>query len=65
MRDHLLADEFNDRIPAGLPTGTPVAHKTGDITAVAHDAGALVLVDAAQSVPHMPVHAPVSALMFE
>lgn len=38
MRDHLLADEFNDRIPAGLPPGTRVAHKTGDITAVAHDA---------------------------
>lgn len=28
---------------------------TTDITAAAHDAGALVLVDAAQSVPHMPV----------
>jgi beta-lactamase class A len=39
MRDHLLADEFNERIPAGLPPGTRVAHKTGDITAVAHDAG--------------------------
>lgn len=39
MRDHLLADEFNERIPAGLPPGTKVAHKTGDITAVAHDAG--------------------------
>ena len=39
MRDHLLADEFNDRIPAGLPPGTRVAHKTGDITALAHDAG--------------------------
>jgi beta-lactamase class A len=38
MRDHLLADEFNERIPAGLPRGTRVAHKTGDITAVAHDA---------------------------
>src|SRR5437773_4839373 len=35
MRDHLLADEFNERIPAGLPPGTRVAHKTGDITAVA------------------------------
>ena len=34
----LLAQEFNDRIPAGLPPGTRVAHKTGDITAVAHDA---------------------------
>lgn len=38
MRDHLLADEFNDRIPAGLPPGTKVAHKTGEITAIAHDA---------------------------
>jgi beta-lactamase class A len=34
----LLAQEFNDRIPAGLPPGIRVAHKTGDITAVAHDA---------------------------
>jgi len=38
MRDILLAQEFNDRIPAGLPPGVPVAHKTGDITAVLHDA---------------------------
>lgn len=34
----LLAQEFNDGIPAGLPPGTPVAHKTGEITAIAHDA---------------------------
>jgi beta-lactamase class A len=38
MRDILLAQEFNDRIPAGLPPGTRVAHKTGEITAVSHDA---------------------------
>jgi beta-lactamase class A len=38
MRDHLLADEFNDRIPAGVPPGVKVAHKTGEITAIAHDA---------------------------
>ena len=38
MRDILLAQEINDRIPAGLPPGTRVAHKTGDITAVSHDA---------------------------
>jgi beta-lactamase class A len=30
--------EFNDEIPAGLPLGTKVAHKTGSITAVLHDA---------------------------
>ena len=34
----LRAQEFNEKIPAGLPAGTPVAHKTGEITAVSHDA---------------------------
>jgi beta-lactamase class A len=34
----LKRDTFNDRIPAGLPPGTPVAHKTGDITDILHDA---------------------------
>jgi len=29
---------FNDRIPAGLPAGTRVAHKTGEITKIQHDA---------------------------
>jgi beta-lactamase class A len=38
MREILLAQEFNDKIPAGLPPGTRVAHKTGEITAVSHDA---------------------------
>jgi len=35
----LKAQEFNEKIPAGLPPGTAVAHKTGDITGVHHDAG--------------------------
>ncbi len=39
MIDILNAQEFNDGIPGGLPKGTPVAHKTGSITAIAHDAG--------------------------
>lgn len=38
MRDILLAQEFNTEIPAGLPPGTRVAHKTGQITGVLHDA---------------------------
>ena len=38
MRSTLLAQEFNDEIPAGLPTGTSVAHKTGWITGQTHDA---------------------------
>jgi len=38
MRSILLAQELNDEIPAGLPPGTRVAHKTGQITAVLHDA---------------------------
>ena len=36
--DMLRGQEFNDGIPAGLPPGTPVAHKTGELTAVFHDA---------------------------
>ena len=38
MREILLAQEFNAKIPAGLPPGTRVAHKTGEIVAVSHDA---------------------------
>ncbi len=38
MRNTLLQQVFNDQIPAGLPPGTPVAHKTGSITATLHDA---------------------------
>jgi beta-lactamase class A len=38
MRDILLHQEFSAEIPAGLPPGTPVAHKTGWITGHLHDA---------------------------
>ena len=34
----LKRQKFNDRIPAGLPPGIPVAHKTGEITRIQHDA---------------------------
>jgi beta-lactamase class A len=35
----LERQKFNDKIPAGLPPGTRVAHKTGEITRISHDAG--------------------------
>jgi beta-lactamase class A len=38
MREILARQEFNEEIPAGLPPGTKVAHKTGWITGVLHDA---------------------------
>jgi beta-lactamase class A len=38
MIEILAAQEFNTEIPAGLPPGTRVAHKTGWITGVQHDA---------------------------
>src|SRR5215470_5708468 len=34
----LERQKFNEAIPAGLPPGTRVAHKTGDITKIHHDA---------------------------
>lgn len=38
MIEILKRQKFNDAIPAGLPKGTPVAHKTGTITRIHHDA---------------------------
>jgi beta-lactamase class A len=35
----LERQKFNDAIPAGVPAGTRVAHKTGSITRIQHDAG--------------------------
>ncbi len=38
MVEILKRQKFNDAIPAGLPTGVPIAHKTGTITRIHHDA---------------------------
>lgn len=46
MRDVLDDQRFNEMIPAGLPAGTRVAHKTGEITEIHHDA-AIVYPDGA------------------
>ena len=39
MIEVLQRQKFRDAIPAGVPAGTPVAHKTGNITRIHHDAG--------------------------
>jgi beta-lactamase class A len=39
MLEVLKRQKFNEGIPAGVPPGTPVAHKTGSITRIHHDAG--------------------------
>ena len=39
MIEILKRQRFNDAIPSGLPKGVPVAHKTGNITRIHHDAG--------------------------
>jgi beta-lactamase class A len=38
MIEILKEQELNEKIPAFLPKGIPIAHKTGDITGVHHDA---------------------------
>lgn len=39
----LRAQQVNDRLSAGLPPGTPLAHKTGDRRHWAHDAGIVTI----------------------
>ena len=43
MNDILLAQKFNEGIPAGLPAAARVAHKTGSITKIEHDAAIVYL----------------------
>ena len=45
MLDILHDQEFNSGIPAGLPKDARVAHKTGEISTIAHDAGIVYLPD--------------------
>lgn len=77
MIEILARQEFNDEIPAGLPSGTRVAHKTGWITGVSHDAALVyppgrrpyVLVVLTRGIPERPVAqkliADVSRLVWE
>ena len=43
MLDVLHEQEFRSGIPAGLPAHARVAHKTGEISTIAHDAGIVYL----------------------
>ena len=43
MLDVLHAQQFKSGIPAGLPRGARVAHKTGEISTIAHDAALVYL----------------------
>jgi len=43
MREILLGQRFKSGIPAGLPGAARVAHKTGNISTVHHDAGIVYL----------------------
>lgn len=38
MLEVMARQRFREKIPAGLPPGTRVAHKTGNITRISHDA---------------------------
>jgi beta-lactamase class A len=43
MLDVLLGQHFKSGIPAGLPRDARVAHKTGEISTIAHDVGLIYL----------------------
>ncbi len=45
LRDSLAAQEWNDKLSAGLRPGDGFAHKTGDTSAASHDGGILTLPD--------------------
>ena len=67
MIEVLKRQKFNDAIPAGVPPGTPVAHKTGSITRIHHDAGIVygrkpyVLVVLTRGIQDQKVSAPLIA----
>ena len=67
MIEVLKRQKFNDAIPAGVPPGTPVAHKTGSITRIHHDAGIVygqkpyVLVVLTRGIQDQKVSAPLMA----
>ncbi|MBV8784699.1 MAG: serine hydrolase [Gammaproteobacteria bacterium] len=67
----LERQQFNQGIPAGLPAGVVVAHKTGDITGVHHDAAVVfaarpyVLVILTRGLEEAPAHALMAQISHE
>ena len=65
MIEILKRQKFNEAIPAGVPAGTAVAHKTGNITKIHHDAAIVfaprpyVLVILVRGIQDQKVSAPV------
>jgi beta-lactamase class A len=54
----LLRQQIDDRLPAALPRGVPIAHKTGNLVGAVHDAGIiyspagpLIVVSLSQDIP--------------
>ena len=63
----LKRQKFHDAIPSGVPDGTPIAHKTGNITKIHHDAAIVygprpyVLVVLVRGIQDQKVSAPLIA----
>lgn len=55
MVDIMTGQKFNEGIPAGLPAAACVAHKTGSITKINHDAGIVYLPGPAPRKPYVLV----------
>jgi beta-lactamase class A len=46
LLDVLAAQQINDALPSGLPAGLRIAHKSGWVEGVSHDAGVVYPFDA-------------------
>ncbi len=61
MLTMLLAQQENNRLPLGLPVGTAVAHKTGELPRLRHDAGIVYAPGGAYLVVALVANAPSEA----
>ena len=61
MFDLLAAQQHNDRLPAPLPLNVPIAHKTGELPKLRHDAGIVMAPGGAYVVVAMVDNAPSEA----